>query len=394
VRNILGNYPSSINLSLTSPNAFSYAGRLADGIPDITVPDVSSGVISIPTNVGARALDPEPKRGHVKSFNVTVQKEIGWGFAGQIGYVGTRQRDINQILDQNAGQVPGAGNAGRPYFVKFGRTVETARLTNVGWNNYDSLQTSLQRRLSNGVSMNVAYTYSKAFGICCDTLSDNPPMIQAVDYLDLTEARLSFDRPHNFQASVVAELPFGPDKPFLNKGGIVSAIMAGWQVNGLFSAYSGAPFSIGADGASLNMTGSTQQADQVKSEVAILGNIGPGQSYFDPLAFKSVTEARFGNAGYNSMRGPRVLNLDFSLYRQFKLSEGMTLQFRAEAFNLTNTPHFANPSTANANVSNLQLNADGTIRNLGGFSSITTTANTGRDGIDERLFRIGVRFGF
>jgi hypothetical protein len=69
----------------------------------------------------------------------------------------------------------------------------------------------------------------------------------------------------------------------------------------------------------------------------------------------------------------------------------MTLQFRAEAFNLTNTPHFGNPS---GNVSNLQLNADGSIRNLGGFSSITSTANTGRDGIDERLFRLGVRFGF
>lgn len=392
VRNILGNYPSSINLSLNSPNAFQYASRLADGIPDIVVPDVSSGVIPIPANITARALDPEPKRGHVKSFNITVQKELGWGFAGQIGYVGTRQRDINQILDQNAGQIPGAGNAGRPYFQRFGRTVETARLTNVGWNNYDSLQTSLQRRLSNGVSMNVAYTWSKTFGICCDLLSDNPPAVQALEYFELAESRLNIDRPHNFQASVTAELPFGPDKPFLNSAeGIVSALVRGWQVNGLFSAYSGAPFNVTSDGASLNMPGSTQVADQVKSEVAILGNIGPGQSYFDPLAFRPVTEARFGNAGYNPLRGPRIINLDFSLYRQFTIAEGMTLQFRAEAFNLTNTPHFGNPS---ANVSNLQLNADGTIRNLGGFSSITSTANTGRDGIDERLFRIGVRFGF
>jgi hypothetical protein len=77
--------------------------------------------------------------------------------------------------------------------------------------------------------------------------------------------------------------------------------------------------------------------------------------------------------------------------RQFTLRDRLTLQARMEVFNVTNTPHFANP---NANVSNLQLNADGTIRNLGGFSSITSTANSGRDGIDERVFRLGVRLGF
>jgi hypothetical protein len=139
------------------------------------------------------------------------------------------------------------------------------------------------------------------------------------------------------------------------------------------------------------MPGSTQRADLIKPDVEILGNVGPGTSYFDPLAFAPVTEARFGTAGYNILRGPRIVNLDFSLHRQFRPTGSTTLQFRVEAFNLTNTPHFANPA---ANVSNLQRNADGSIRNLGGFSSITSTANTGRDGIDERLFRIGVRFGF
>ena len=167
--------------------------------------------------------------------------------------------------------------------------------------------------------------------------------------------------------------------------------MRDWQTNALLSAYSGAPFNVTADGTSLNMTGTTQRADQVKQTVAILGGIGSNASYFDPLAFAAVTDARLGTAGYNTLRGPRVINLDFSIYRTFRLAPGMTLQFRAEAFNLTNTPHFANPS---ANVSNLQLNADGSIRNLGGFSTITSTANTGRDGIDERLFRLGLRLGF
>ena len=67
---------------------------------------------------------------------------------------------------------------------------------------------------------------------------------------------------------------------------------------------------------------------------------GAGQSWFDPLAFREVTGARFGNAGFNSLRGPHLYNLDLGLFRNFAFSERFQLQFRAEAFNLTNTPHF------------------------------------------------------
>ena len=391
VRDLLGNYPSGIGLTVSAPNSFQFAGRLADGIPAVTVPDVTSGIIPVPATIGARTLDPKPKRGYIHSWNVTVQRELPFQMTGQIGYVGTRQRDINQILNINAGQVIGAGDAGRPYFARFRRTAETGLLTNVGWNDYDALQMSLQRRLSHGLQANVAYTWSRAFGICCDNLSDNPPQVQAMDYFTLNEATLSFDRPHNFQASVIAELPFGAGKRFLNDASALSAIAGGWQVNALFSAYSGLPFSVSAAGTSLNLPNSTQMADKVKSDVQIIGDIGAGKSWFDPLAFRAVTDPRFGNAGYNTMRGPGFANLDLSVQRQFTLRDRLTLQARMEVFNVTNTPHFANP---NANVSNLQLNADGTIRNLGGFSSITSTANSGRDGIDERVFRLGVRLGF
>ena len=123
-------------------------------------------------------------------------------------------------MDANAGQVIGAGNAGRPLFVRFGRTGATGILSNPGWSDYDSLQLAVIRRLAQGLQVNVAYTWSRAFGICCDTLSDNPPMVQALDYFSLNEARLPQDRPHNFQTSFVAELPFGHGKPFLNTGGV------------------------------------------------------------------------------------------------------------------------------------------------------------------------------
>jgi hypothetical protein len=355
------------------------------------VPDVSSGIIAVPLGVTARALPDKPKRGYIHSFNFTVQSELPGGFTGQAGYVGTRQRDINQIMDANAGQVIGAGNAGRPLFVKYGRTGSTGILSNPGWSNYDSLQTSLTKRMTNGIQTTVAYTWSKTFGICCDQLSDGSPRVQALQYFNLNEALLPDDRPHNFQASFVAELPFGSGKPFLHDGGIAAALAGGWQVNGLFGAYSGKPFSVTADGTSLQLNGSNQMADRIKPNVAILGGIGTGKSWFDPLAFAPVSDARFGSAGYDSVRGPGYANLDLSFFRQFPLRGSNTVQFRVEIFNVTNTPHFANP---NANVSNLLLNPDGTVKDLGGFSSITGTANTGREGIDERLIRLGLRFGF
>ncbi|MEX2015187.1 MAG: hypothetical protein WD873_01030, partial [Candidatus Hydrogenedentales bacterium] len=319
----------------------------------------------------------KPKRGYIHSWNLTLQSELPGGFTGQAGYVATRQRDINQIMNANAGQVIGAGNSGRPFFQQFGRTSDVGILSNPGWSNYDSLQTSLTRRMANGLQANIAYTWSKAFGICCDTLSDGSPRVQALDYFDLNEALLPNDRPHNFQASFVAQLPFGREKPFLNDGA-AAALLGGWQVNGLFSAYSGTPFTVTSSGTSLDLPGSNQMADQVKDEVEIFG-FEAGKPWFDTTAFKPVTERRFGTAGFNSMRGPGFVNFDMSVFRQFAIGGARTLQFRLEIFNLTNTTHFANPQ-ASVNASN--------------FGVITGTANSGREGIDERLFRVGLRFGF
>jgi hypothetical protein len=378
VRNLIGNYPSSISLSLPQANSLQPAGRLSEGIPAIPIPDTSSGVLAVPTNIAVRTLPDEPKRGYIHSWNLTLQSELGAGFTGQVGYVATRQRDINQILDANAGQVIGAGNAGRPFFERFGRTATTGILTNPGWSDYDSLQTSLSRRMANGLQMNVAYTWSKAFGICCDTLSDNPPEIQALDYFELNEALLPNDRTHNFQTSFVAELPFGEGKRYFSDGGVASALLGGWQVNGLFSAYSGRPFTIEASGTSLNMPGSQQVADQVKDEVEVLG-FERGRPWFDTTAFRPVTEVRFGTAGLNSMRGPGFANVDMSVFRQFGLGRSRTLQFRLEIFNLTNTPHFGTPE-------NDITDSD--------FGVISGTANSGREGIDERFFRVGLRLGF
>jgi hypothetical protein len=197
------------------------------------------------------------------------------------------------------------------------------------------------------------------------------------------------DRPNNFRLSAIAELPFGKGKRFLNQGGVLSAVTGGWSINGMVSKYSGALFSVSAAATSLNAPGNAQRADQVKPSVAILGGINE-MPYFDPLAFAPVTTARFGTAGFNSLRGPGVANLDLSVFREIRISEKFRAQFRGEAFNLTNTPHFNTPG---GNVSNMQLNPDGSVRSLGGFAQITGVAAPSRL-TDERYFRFGLRFSF
>ena len=85
------------------------------------------------------------------------------------------------------------------------------------------------------------------------------------------------------------------------------------------------------------------------------------------------------------IRGPGAVNSDFGVFRAFRTSEGKELQFRAESFNLTNTPHFNNPS---ATASDMSFNADGSLRSSGNFMAITSAQ------ADQRTFRFGLRFSF
>ena len=120
-----------------------------------------------------------------------------------------------------------------------------------------------------------------------------------------------------------------------------------------------------------------------------MGGIGRNSAYFDPLAFRPVTDARFGTAPFNLLRGPGVASWDLGVFRQFQLQRELNVQVRMEMFNVTNRPRFQNPGNGNTNVSNLRLNPDGSVRDLNGFAVITAT----QDG-SERQVRFGVRFGW
>lgn len=382
------NYPVLAAGALIPPTSLGWARRLQEGLPDFTVPAIGNGVLSIPPNYALNTTDDEYTRGYVLNWNATVERQFGGNFTAQAAYVASRAVHTAGVLDLNAGQVPGADNQGRPFFQRFGRTAATNLVDAIGYSTYHSLQTQLNRRFSNGFQVGSSYTWSKVIGLCCEEENNAGPRIKALNYQDLNRALLNSDRTHNFQLTAIYELPFGAGRRWNPGNGAVRAIVSGWQINTLTSIFSGSPFSVTSDGGSLRMPGNDQRADQIKPEVTKLGGIGVGKPYYDWTAFAPVTEARFGTAGFNSLRGPGAFNSDLGLFRRFAMSERMNLEFRAEAFNWTNTPKFNNPS---GGINNLQRNADGSFRT--GVFEVTGTNAYGRD-VAERILRLGLRLSF
>ena len=371
-------WPSVVNEEFLGVNAFQPAGSLERGIPLFTGPDVRPGVLTLPLSATTRTMNEGLyHRGYIQSWNFFLERELPGAMTFSAGYAGTRSIRQTALVELNAAP-PGGGTAARPLAIAFGRTVGTELFTPFNTSNYNALQTSLNRRFKDGMLVKVSYTWSKA--LTFNDNSDNGLLWNHPSVLARNRAVAGYDRTHVFRFAYVAELPFGPGKRWASNYGAARALLGGWQLNGVFSSYTGLPFTVSSAGASLNAPGNSQTADQVEATVRKLGGIGRNAAFFDPQAFRAVTETRFGNTGRNLLRGPGTVHLDAGLFRNFRLTERTKLEFRAEAFNLTNTPHFSNPA---ANVSGA------------GFMTITSTA--GGDTVadqSERNLRFGLRVRF
>ncbi len=355
---------TDVNLTSTFMPAATLTGEtlvpypaLTAGIPSVTLPDISSGVVALPNNTGTITVANPFRRGYFHSYNLTVQREFA-GFVAEAAYVGTR--GIRALTNGNINAAPaGGGNAGRVLNAAFGKNwTDINSLQPLQNTYYDSLQTRLTRRLGGSSTLGIVYTFSKTVDS-----EDNEELgfllFPFPAYLSRNKAFAGYDRTHNLEIYGVYELPFGRTKRWAQHG-IASALAGGWQVNWLMSRVSGTPLTFTGGGSSLNAPGNTQTVDQV-GPVSIIGGIGPTQTigkptvtcaatalachYFDPSAFTGVPtgQVRFGTSGRNILRGPGLFNLDTSVFRDFKLKERLKLQFRAEAFSVTNTAHFANP---------------------------------------------------
>lgn len=273
---------------------------------------------------------------YVQQWSLNLQHELGAGFVAQASYVGSSAHDLyypNQIDTPT----PGAGSvqARRPFntysaIYEYGPYVSS---------NYNSLQAELKRRFNNGTSFQASYTYGHSIdngpSQTDNTITPQNPFNFAAERGDS-----NFDIRSRFVADAVVALPFGKGRAFLHDGGWAGAVAGGWQVTGIFSVQTGLPFTpyLSYDPTNTGISGARPNC--IAS--AALAHPSPAL-WFNPSAFANPAAYSYGNCGRDTLRGPGFHNVDFSLSRFFPITERAHLEFRAEAFNLFNTPQFGLP---------------------------------------------------
>ncbi len=358
------NYPFQFTLIYQSPNAVA-PNRLGDG--SLATLDARERIVLDPVNVNAngltlRGVEFDYKTPRYHSYNVMLQTEVFANHSIEVGYVGTRGRNLETFTGMNNVNVllpPGTNP--QPYvdWPDFARNSLFVRT--VGVSSYDSLQTKFQRRYHNGLQFLISYTLSDAKTNAGDSLSGGGvgplrgPDLNGRDLKD--DIGLSgFHTKHAFVVSGNYDLPgSGP-------------IFGGWRTNWVFSMYSGQAQTITCPTAT--GAGTNCYANVVGDPYALNQSV---EQFYNPAAFANpnpvttIGQTDFSPLGgkRSQVTGPSMTQLDLGFARQFGLGGTTRLEVRAEAFNVTNTPAFNLPGSLNF------LDA----RN---FASITSMRNTPR----------------
>ena len=349
--------------------------------------DLSSFTSKNPLGLLIRTADFANSRpAQVYMWNLGVQYQMFKDLVIEAAYSGLRGTHLTSRVNLN--QIPwvkgiagGTSQADR-LFPNVGNQVVMDSAN--GNNFYNALNLRAEKRMRNGLNFLVNYTWSK--NLESNGSGGNTAFVQSggttnpLDSWNLTKEKsyAPLDVPHVFVASAGYELPFGQGKRLLNQRGFVSAILGGWQLNGIVTLENGFPTDIRSSlvPATNQLFATFNVPDAVPDVSMYLPNPGP-DGFFNPAAFSQPTQVlnvkgtpitRFGNLARRAGRGPSTRNLDFSIFRNFSFAERFTLQFRAESFNLTNTPAFFLPS---ANSPSL------TIGNSS-FGKLNSSAATGR----------------
>lgn len=360
-QNLGGTWPSVGSFNINSQNV---------AVPDATIGD--------PLNLGGGALfypsatpftnasfyfNPNMKTPYVDQWNIGVDQQINRETTLSLAYVGSHASRLDNGGLNNTARYPGPGDAAtvasrRPYPY----ITPTSYDDSTGNSNYNALEARLSRTTSNGLTYLFSYTWSKSIDLGCSGAFGVEGCSIQNPYDPQADRSVSgFDLTHIFSGAIVYELPFGRGKLLNPDNAVASYIVGGWQLNTIVNFNSGTPYYVTYNGDLAN-TGNTFV------KVDVVGNPTPANrtpaEWINPAAFAAPAPFTFGTMGRNSLRSDWNKNWDLSLFRSFPIVESWNLEFRAEAFNVTNTAVFGTPNN---------------VINAPNFGVVTTTANAPRE---------------
>lgn len=293
----------------------------------------------------------------LEQYNFSLQFQPAEALLIETSYQGARGRDLATLFI-NVNQVPfeyaldGRNiQRNRPYPMVNGTVIPTFSKAK---SNYNAFNLRVEKRHRNGLNFLANYTWQKNMeegGSGPSAFTQNGGTSIALDAYNLSREKglAPIDVAHIFNVSYGYELPFGPGQRWASGGGPLGKVIGGWQVNGITTLRGGFPTDIRTNRLP-PIFNTFNVPDRVKGEpVQVTSNRGPDR-FFNPAAFRvpgttpSNTGAPiqlFGDSARRVARGPGSVNFDFSLFKEVTFNERMRLQFRAEAFNLTNTPTFS-----------------------------------------------------
>lgn len=355
-----GTWPSVSSLSVSNLN-YPSATQLTPSVKGSNPIPSSIYPASTPLNQVAFFKDPYGKNPYSLQYNFGIQQQIGEGLA-TLNYVGSGGRRLDLGGFYNVALTPGPGNARDrspyPYIAP------TRYQWSWGRSSYQALQFLYDKRFSRGLTFLTSYTYSKSIDIgCSGWFGSEGCSVQNPYAFNNDRAPSAFDLTHVLATNWVYELPFGPGKRFQTGNRVGDYVLGNWQVNGIVTIRSGAPYNISVPGDIANTGNSNYMRPNLAGDPN-LSNPGPAPGYWiNTAAFASPASYTFGNFGRNRLRSDYYRNFDLSVFRQFRITESKRVEFRAEAFNAFNTPTFSAP-TGNITSAN--------------FGKVTGTANSPR----------------
>jgi len=325
-----------------------------------------NGAIQL-VQIGAKRqtyVQSNPPRAYNMQWNLTIQRQLLADSVLTVGYVGSRGNHLPRSIE-DIDQVPlslvTVSSDGHLQFPKTGTIPRInptySRIAATLWDDYSTyhgLVTNFNKRFSRGFFLNAAYTWSKSIDLGSNTFSDNESTNTSGSpyaFLPRLQRGVSdFDVTHNFVLNYSWVLPTPASFT-----GVSRAVLAGWELGGIFTARSGAPFSVTIQtdrartgDSRVRSTSGGQRPDFNALPGCSVNAINPGSvsSYIKTACFSWPALGTLGNLGRNTLRGPGLQEYDFSLFKNWALwRERMKLQFRAEAFNLFNKPNFQAPKT-------------------------------------------------